>query len=66
MKITIVAKVNFGKNARRAKKFVVIFCQPQPLRTYNLNPSRSLHCEAKSGIMRQASDDEKHLVLVWV
>ncbi len=31
---------------------------------YKLTPSHRLHCEAKSGIMRQAGDNKEHLIVV--
>jgi hypothetical protein len=45
---------------------IVMFSSPPPPKNLQLTPSRRLHCEAKSGIMRQAGDNEKRLVLVWV
>ena len=45
---------------------IVIFSSPPPPKNLQLTPSRRLHCEAKSGIMRQAGDGEKRLVLVGV
>ena len=45
---------------------IVIFSSPPPPMNLQLTPSRRLHCEAKSGIMRQAGDGEKRLVLVGV
>jgi len=45
---------------------IVMFSSPPPPKNLQLTLSRRLHCEAKSGIMRQAGDDEKRLVLVWV
>jgi len=43
-----------------------MFSSPPPPKNLQLTPSCRLHCEAKSGIIRQAGDDEKRLVLVEV
>ncbi len=40
-----------------------VFVTPPP-KNLQLTPSRRLHCKAKSGIMCQAGDDEKRLVLI--
>jgi hypothetical protein len=45
---------------------IVVFLSPPPPKNLQLTPSRQLHREAKSGVMRQAGNDEKRLILVGV